>query len=190
MQRSLAVLQNCIIMKIKNKETIYRLLWGLLALVILLITIEPKAAVLMLFGYKYKSCGITAVSDGKTFSDKAAKQQVHIYQAPDKPFILVGPYTFSPGCRDFFFVNKKQVIRTATDKGGGAFFQLASWLFVIDDMSGSHQNRVRAPWWDELAKKDASAVMINNQYVFTFFLEDANKFITFAIPEKNLNRLK
>ena len=89
-----------------------------------------------------------------------------------------------------FFVNKKQVIRTATDKGGGAFFQLASWLFVIDDMSGSHQNRVRAPWWDELAKKDASAVQINNQYVFTFFLEDANKFITFAIPEKNLNRLK
>ena len=159
-------------------------------MVILLAVINPEAVFLMLIGNKYRSCGITTIADRKNFSGNATEQEVHIYKAGNKPFLLVGPYTFSPACRDFFFVNKKQVIRTATDKGGGAFFQLGTWLFVIDDMSGSHQNRVRAPWWDELAKKDASAVLINNQYVFTFFLEDANKFITFAIPEKNLNCLK
>ena len=100
-----------------------------------------------------------------------------------------GWYTFSPDCRDFFFVNKNQVIRTATDKGGGDFFQLGMWLFVIDDMSGSYQNRVRAPWWDELKNKDASVEKKNDQYVYTLFLEDVKKFVTFSIPEKILNYL-
>ena len=177
-------------MGIKIKEKFYWLLWGLSALVILLTVICPKAAFLILLGYKYSSCGITAVSDGKIFSDNAVKQEVHIYYSQGKPFILVGPYTFSSNCQDFFFVNKKQVIRTATDKGGGEFFQFASWLFVIDDMSGSYQNRVRAPWWDELKNKKASVEKKNDQYVFTLFLEDANKFITFIIPVKTLNSLE
>lgn len=132
-------------MKIKIKKKIYWIFGSALSLVILLTVINPQAAFLMLFGYKYSSCGITTVSDGKNFSDNAPKQKVHIYKADNKPFLLVGPYTFSPDYRDFFFVNKKQLIRTATDKGGGAFFQLALWLFVIDDMSGSDQHRVRAP---------------------------------------------
>ncbi|MCQ2352584.1 MAG: hypothetical protein MJ033_03790 [Victivallaceae bacterium] len=88
------------------------------------------------------------------------------------------------GDQDFFFVNKNQVIRTATDKGGGEFFQLASWLFVIDDMSGPPQNRVRAPWWDELKNKNASVKKENAQYIYTLFLEDVKKFATFAIPER------
>ena len=176
-------------MGIKIKEKFYWLLWGLSALVILLTVICPKAAFLILLGYKYSSCGITAVSDGKIVSDNAEKQKVHIYHAPDKPFVLVGPYTFSPECRDFFFVNKNQVIRTATDKGGGEFFQLGAWLFVIDDMSGSYQNRVRAPWWNELKNKNSSAVQKNDQYIYTLFLEDVKKFVTFSIPEKILNFL-
>ena len=112
-----------------------------------------------------------------------------IYKASNKPFLLVGPYTFSPDCRDFFFVNKKQLIRTATDKGGGAFFQFASWLFVIDDMSGTYQNRVRAPWWDELKNKNASAVQKRDQYIYTLFLEDEKKYVTFSIPANMLNCL-
>ena len=110
-------------MKIKIKKQIYWIFGGALSLVILLTVINPKAVFLMLFGYKYQSCGITTVSDGKNFSDNTPKQKVYIYKAGNKPFLLIGPYTFSPDCRDFFFVNKKQVIRTATDKGGEAFFQ-------------------------------------------------------------------
>ncbi len=176
-------------MKTKIKKIIYRSILGLLSLLFLLFVVNPKAAILMLFGYKYNSCGITTVSDGKIVSDNAEKQEVHICLAPDKPFVLVGPYTFSPECRDFFFVNKNQVIRTGIDKGGGEFFQLGTWLFVIDDMSGSYQNRVRAPWWDELKKKDASVEKKNDQYVYTLFLEDVKKFVTFSIPEKILNCL-
>lgn len=176
-------------MKIKIKKQIYWIFGGALSLVILLTVINLKAVFLILFGYKYQSCGITTVSDGKNFSDNTPKQKVYIYKAGNKPFLLIGPYTFSPDCRDFFFVNKKQVIRTATDKGGEAFFQLASWLFVIDDMSGTYQNRVRAPWWDELKNKNASTEQKRDQYIYTLFLEDEKKYVTFSIPEKMLNCL-
>ena len=98
-------------MKIKIKKQIYWILGGALSLVILLTVINPKAVFLILFGYKYQSCGITSVSDGKIVSDNAEKQKVHICHASNKPFVLVGPYTFSPNCRDFFFVNKNQVDR-------------------------------------------------------------------------------
>ena len=84
----------------------------------------------------------------------------------------------------FTFGNKKQVTRTATDNGGGAFCQLGPWLFVIDDMSGSVQNRVRAAYWDELENKKASVVKKGDRYIYTLFLEDVNKFVTFAVPEK------
>ena len=176
-------------MKIKIKKKIYWILGGVLSLVILLAVINPEAVFLMLFGNKYSSCGITTISDRKNFSGNATKQEVHIYKADNKPFLLVGPYTFSPDCRDFFFVNKKQLIRTATDKGGEAFFQFASWLFVIDDMSGTYQNRIRAPWWDELKNKNASAVQKNDQYIYTLFLEDEKKYVTFSIPANMLNCL-
>ena len=176
-------------MKIKIKKKIYWILGGALSLVILLAVINPEAVFLMLFGNKYSSCGITTISERKNFYGNATKQEVHIYKADNKPFLLVGPYTFSPDCRDFFFVNKKQLIRTATDKGGGAFSQFASWLFVIDDMSGTYQNRVRAPWWDELKNKNSSAVQKNDQYIYTLFLEDEKKCVTFSIPENMLNCL-
>ena len=175
-------------MKVKIKK-IYWILGSGVSLLLLLTALNPKAVFLMLFGNKYSSCGITTISDIKNFSGDATKQEVHIYKAGDKPFLLVGPYTFSPDCRDFFFVNKKQVIRTATDKGGGVFFQFSLWLFVIDDMSGTCQKRVRAPWWDELKNKNASVVQKNDQYIYTLFLEDERKCISFSIPEKMLNSL-
>lgn len=170
-----------------SKKKIYWILCGVLIFVILMTCIDPRVTFLILFGYRYNSCGKIPVSDCKSIRDNQKSQEVHIYKAGNKPFILVGPYTFSPGCQDFFFVNKNQVIRTATDKGGGAFFQLGAWLFVIDDMSGSYQKRVRAPWWDELKHKDASVVKKNDHYIYTLFLEDVKKTVTFAIPEKILN---
>ena len=175
------------VMKAEIRKKVYWFLWGLLSLALLLFAVNPKTAVLMLFGCKYSSCGIIAVTDGKNFSENAAKQEVHIYQASKKPYVLVGPYTFFPGHRDFFFVNKNQVIRTATDKGGGDFFQLASWLFVIDDMSGSDYNRVRTSWWDELQDKASSVEKKNGQYVYTIYLKDAEKSVTFAVPERILD---
>ena len=162
-----------------------RWLYLLLPLVILLALFAPEATILALFGYRYSKCGsIEVLSAEEQLAVKAEKQNVHVYEAKNKPFLLIGPYTFSPGDRDFFFVNTKQVIRTATDKGGGAFCQLGPWLFVIDDMSGSVQNRVRAPSWDELKNKKASVVKKGDRYVYTLFLEDVKKHVTFAVPEK------
>ena len=163
----------------------YWVLYLLLPLVILLALFAPETTILVLFGYRYGKCGsIEVLSAKEKFSAKAEKQNVHVYEAKNKPFLLIGPYTFSPGERDFFFVNTKQVIRTATDKGGGAFCQLGPWLFVIDDMSGSVQNRVRAPYWDELENKNASVEKKWDRYIYTLFLEDVKKFVTFAVPEK------
>ena len=163
----------------------YWVLYLLLPLVILLSLFAPETTILVLFGYRYGKCGsIEVLSAKEKFSAKAEKQNVHVYEAKNKPFLLIGPYTFSPGDRDFFFVNTKQVIRTETDKGGGAFCQLGPWLFVIDDMSGSAQNRVRASYWDELENKKASVVKKGDRYIYTLFLEDVKKFVTFAVPEK------
>lgn len=160
-------------------------LYLLLLLVFLLALFNLEATILVLFGYRYGKCGsIEVLSAEERVAAKAEKQNVHVYEAKNKPFLLIGPYTFSPGDRDFFFVNKKQVIRTATDKGGGAFCRLGPWLFVIDDMSGSDQNRVRAPSWDELKGEKSSVEKRGDRYVYTLFLEDVKKFVTFAVPEK------
>ena len=163
----------------------YWVLYLLLLLIILLALFAPEATILALFGYRYSKCGsIEFLSAEEKFSGRAEKQNVYAYAAKNKPFLLIGPYTFSPGDRDFFFVNTKQVIRAATDKGGGAFCQLGPWLFVIDDMSGSVQNRVRAPYWDELENKKASVVKKGDRYIYTLFLDDVKKSVTFAVPEK------
>ena len=160
-------------------------LYLLLPLVILLALFAPETTILVLFGYRYGKCGsIEVLSAEEKFFEGAEKQNGYVYEAKNKPFLLIGPYTFSPGDRDFFFVNKKQAIRTGTDKGGGAFCQLGPWLFVIDDMSGSVQNRVRAPHWDELENKKASVEKKGDRYIYTLFLEDVKKFVTFAVPEK------
>ena len=163
----------------------YWVLYFLLPLVFLLALFDLEATILVLFGYRYGKCGsIEILSAEEKVAAKAEKQNVCVYEAKNKPFLLIGPYTFFPGDRDFFFVNKKQVIRTATDKGGGAFCQLGPWLFVIDDMSGSEQNRVRAPYWDELKGEKSSVEKRGNRYVYTLFLEDVKKLVTFAVPEK------
>ena len=71
-------------MKIKIKEKIYWIFTGVLSLVISLTVINPKAVFLMLFGYKYRRCGITTISDRKNFFGHAAKQEVHIYKAGNR----------------------------------------------------------------------------------------------------------
>ena len=153
-----------------NVKKAYWVLYLLLPLVILLPLFDLGATILVLFGYRYgKSGSIEILSAEEKVAAKTEKQNVYVYEAKNKPFLLIGPYTFSPGDRDFFFVNKKQVIRTATDKGGGAFCQLGPWLFVIDDMSGSVQNRVRAPYWDELENKNASVEKKGDRYIYTLF---------------------
>lgn len=163
----------------------YCVLYFLLLLIILLALFAPETTILVLFGSRYgKSGSIEILSAEEKVAAKTEKQNVYVYEAKNKPFLLIGPYTFSPGDRDFFFVNTKQVIRTATDKGGGAFCQLGPWLFVIDDMSGAVQNRVRAAYWDELENKKASVVKKGDRYIYTLFLEDVKKFVTFAVPEK------
>ena len=54
------------------------------------------------------------------FDAKGYPRSLAVYKAEHKPFLIVGPCLFHEGedYEDFFFVNKTQVVRTATDKGG------------------------------------------------------------------------
>ena len=54
------------------------------------------------------------------FDAKGYPRRLAVYKAENKPFLIVGPCLFHEGedYEDFFFVNRTQVIRTATDKGG------------------------------------------------------------------------
>ena len=83
-------------------------------------------------------------------------RHLDIYKAPDKPFLLVGPCRFSKNETDFFFVNRRQVIRTATDKGGSLWVCVLNRLFILDDLTGS--DPLRLPYWDELKGSGKAAV--------------------------------
>ena len=155
-------------------------LW--LPTVVLLAFADSEAIMLILFGCGYRKCGETIVfSEDKSASSRAEAQKVGIFKAKNKPFLLLGPYTFAPDNRDFLFINKKQVVTTATDKGGGAFFRFGSRLFVIDDLSGSYLNRVRTSTWNALANENSSVVQEDGRYVYSFFLDDDRQ-VTVAVP--------
>ena len=110
-----------------------------------------------------------------------------IYKAANKPFLIIGPCRFHEGeeYEDFFFVNKTQVIRTATDKGGDLWYRTFNWLHIIDDLS-DYYNLVRAPYWDEL-QSNAGTVRFDdtaNSYIYSFKIELDTTPVVLTIPAR------
>ena len=114
------------------------------------------------------------------FDAKGYPRTLAVYKAEHKPFLIVGPCLFHEGedYEDFFFVNKTQVVRTATDKGGDMWGRTFNHLHIIDDLSDCEV--LRAPWWYEL-KHEGSSVRYDgaaDSYVYSFRIEND------AIPAK------
>ncbi len=142
-----------------------------------------KIAASALLGDIYKKAGKTEL----LYPDK--KVPLQIFKKENKPFLILGPCPF-PGDEprgDFFFVNRWQVIRTATDKGGDCWYELGHFLFILDDMSNPH-DRLREPWWDELQQKNTSVKYdaATQTYIYTFFLDPRDKPVSFSVPAELL----
>ena len=133
------------------------------------------------FSFYFGSC---YVCDGEAVLYQDGRKTVlPVYKAADKPFLLVGPYNFGD-YEDFFFVNKKQVIGTAIDKGGDAWFRIGKYLFILDDLN--HWDVLRIPWWDYMsdpaAKSDYDTSGKNRIYIFP--LDPSNSMTCLEISEK------
>ena len=133
------------------------------------------------FSFYFGSC---YVCDGEAVLYQDGRKTVlPVYKAADKPFLLVGPYNFGD-YEDFFFVNKKQVIGTAIDKGGDAWFRIGKYLFILDDLN--HWDVLRIPWWDYMsdpaAKSEYDTSGKNRIYIFP--LDPSNSMTCLEITEK------
>ena len=122
------------------------------------------------------------------FDAKGYPRTLAVYKAEDKPFLIVGPCLFHEGgdYEDFFFVNKKQLVRTATDKGGDIWGRTFGHLHIIDDLSDCEI--LRAPWCDEL-KYEGSSVRYDDatgSYVYSFRVENDTVPAKLTIPAKFL----
>ena len=120
------------------------------------------------------------------FDAKDYPRRLAVYKAERKPFLIVGPCLFHEGeeYEDFFFVNKTQVVRTATDKGGDMWGRIFNRLHIIDDLSDCEI--LRAPLWDEL-KYEGSFVRYDDataSYVYSFRIENDVVPATLTIPAK------
>ena len=103
-----------------------------------------------------------------------------IYKAPDKPFLLVGPCRFSKDETDFFFVNKRQVVRTATDKGGSWWVCVLNRLFILDDLTG--WDPLRLPYWDELRSRGSSVTDACGRRIYAFPGGSPGETAVLAVP--------
>ena len=133
------------------------------------------------FSFCFGSC---YVCDGEAVLYQDGRKTVlPVYKAADKPFLLVGPYNFGD-YEDFFFVNKKQVIGTAIDKGGDAWFRIGKYLFILDDLN--HWDVLRIPWWDYMsdpaAKSEYDTSGKNRIYIFP--LDPSNSMTCLEITKK------
>jgi len=114
------------------------------------------------------------------FAAQGYPRSLAVYKAERKPFLIVGPCLFHEGedYEDFFFVNKTQVVRTATDKGGDMWCRTIGRLHIMDDLSDCEV--LRAPCWFELVP-DGSSVRYDgatDSYVYSFTID------SHAIPAK------
>ena len=107
-------------------------------------------------------------------------RRLDIYKAPCKPFLLVGPCRFSGDETDFFFVNRRQVIRTATDKGGSWWVCVLNRLFILDDLTG--RDPVRLPYWDELRSRGSSATDACEWRICAFPDSTPGETVVLAVP--------
>ena len=111
------------------------------------------------------------------------KENVSIYKAVNKPYLLIGPYRFDRDNHDFFFVSRTEVIRTSTTQGGSCWVRFLGLLFIFDDLS--HWDCVRLPYWDDLENdKNSSVKSENGKRVFRFMIKNPDRAVEFAVPEK------
>ena len=131
----------------------------------------------VLFGSWY-SCKGQAV-----LTLKERKVLLPVYKAHGKPFLIVGPYDFGD-YKDFFFVNKKQLVITAVDKGGDVWCRGGNLLFMLDDLN--HWDALRMPWSDCLhtagAKNEYDKA--KEQRNFTFAITEKGEKLFLSLPEK------
>ena len=105
-------------MKMSNKSFFGVFLFVTVALIIIAaFTFKPfgKAVFSISAGSAYRKVGEASLET----NDYSC--MIAVFKAENKPFLLVGPCLFRDSeeeYEDFFFVNKTQVIRTSTDKGG------------------------------------------------------------------------
>jgi hypothetical protein len=121
------------------------------------------------------------------FDAKGYPRSLPVYKAEHKPFLIVGPCLFheeGEDYEDFFFVNKTQVVRTATDKGGDMWGRTFGRLHIIDDLSDCEV--LRAPLWDEL-RHEGSSVRYDDatdSYIYSFTIDSHAIPATLTIPAK------
>ncbi len=132
------------------------------------------------FGNSYRKAGETTLHI-------AGKDEIlSIYKAPNKPFLILGPYRFDEDYYDFFFVAKDAVIRTATDKGGDTWVRIGNRLFLLDDLTTA--DRLRAPYWNDIRSDKGGSIEFDPSsecYLFTFKLNSRDPApVSFAIPER------
>ena len=130
-------------------------------------------------GNVYRKVGETELRIGNRF------QMLAIYKADHKPFLIIGPCRFyeDGDYEDFFFVNRDQVIRTATDKGGDMWCRVFDRLYIIDDLSDCEI--LRSPHWDDLKCDKNSSIrydQVAKMYIYSFKISDFSVPVSFAIP--------
>ena len=135
----------------------------------------------IVFGSAYREVGEAA------FNAPGYPATLAVYKHENKPFLIVGPVLFrDDGEReDFFFVNKTQVVRTATDKGGEIWCRTAKHLHILDDLSDCEI--LRAPWWDELKCTPEASVKYDiaaDSYIYSFALDNNSLPTTLTISAK------
>ncbi len=152
---------------------------------------------LILVAITFKPCGniVFSVAGGNAYrkvGEAALEANDHprmlaIYKASNKPFLLVGPCMFheEEDYEDFFFVNKSQVIRTSTDKGGDMWCRVFNRLYIIDDLSNCEC--LRAPFWDELKRNRESSVGYDgtsDSFVYLFRINNDSIQAKLTVPAK------
>ena len=159
------------------------LLWLGCAVFAMAVAYEPVGNVVFSIaaGSVYRKVGEAA------FDAKGYPRSIAVYKAEHKPFLIVGPCLFheeGEDYEDFFFVNKTQVVRTATDKGGDMWCRTFGRLHIMDDLSDCEV--LRAPLWDEL-KHEGSSVRYDDatdSYVYSFRIENDAVPAKLTIPAK------
>ena len=146
--------------------------------------VDPKVSIALWFmaGNMYRKAGETVMT-----TEGGKPETLTVYKAHGKPFLIVGPCMFHEGgdYEDFFFVNRCQVIRTATDKGGDIWCRAFGLLFMLDDMS-DRNDRVRLPFWDDLEHQGASVRYdeATASYVYSLRINRPEQSVSFAIPAR------
>ena len=146
---------------------------------------EPLGDVVfsIVFGSCYRREGGISVRIGEK------EEQLSVYGKKGKPFLLIGPCRFGNEDSDFFFVNREQVIRTATDKGGDAWVRVGNYLFILDDLS-SNMRLLRAPYWDDLKCDEESTVTCDGTakvYRYSFRINNLTLPVSFSLPAEFLH---